>query len=132
MKKFFALALAFASTSVLAAAPQFFNLSDSDVKDVSREFSATFSHTGVSAPETDGLWGLEVGAFGGQSKTPDLERVVNNSGGQGNDFKNLYHAGGMLRAHFPLDLFAEATVLPEQTIADFKVKNKTLDRKSVV
>lgn len=127
MRKLLVLATALISTNLLAAGPQFENLSKSDVENVSREFGATFSHTGVSAPETSGLWGIEVGVIAGQSSSPDLKDVVDESGGKGSDFKNLYHAGVMARAHFPLDLFAEISVLPEQELSDVKVKNSTFE-----
>lgn len=127
MKKILALALALSSSNLMAVGPQFSNLSKNDVENVAREFSATFSHTGVSAPETDGLWGLEVGALAGQSKTADLASVIDRSGGKGSDFENLYHAGLMVRAHFPLELFAEVTLLPEQDFSDVKVKNTTYE-----
>ena len=108
MKKFYGLALALtlASTSVFAATPQFDNLSEADVEDIAKEFSANFSHTGVSAPETDGMWGVEVGFVAGKTSSPDLSDVIDKSGGDGSDFKNLYHAGLQVRGHFPFDLFA--------------------------
>ena len=127
MKHFLSLAVAFVSFSAFATGPQFDNLSKSDVEDIAREFSANFSHTGVSAPETDGLWGIEVGIVAGKSKSPDLADVIDASNGDGSDFESLYHAGVMARAHFPFDLFAEITLLPEQEISDVKVKNSTFE-----
>ena len=127
MKKYLVLASLMLSTNLLAAGPQFQNLTEADVKEIGREFSGTFSHTGVSAPETDGLWGVEVGLLAGQSTSPELADVVKRSGGNGSDFENLYHAGLMARAHFPLDLFAEISLLPEQDISDLKIKNSTFE-----
>jgi hypothetical protein len=128
MKKLFFLAtLSTLSFSAFAQDIQFENLSKSQVENVAREFSGNFSHTGVSAPETDGLWGVEVGVVGGQSKSPDLADVVDSSGGDGKDFEKLYHAGLQVRAHFPFDLFAEVTVLPEQEFDPVTVKNTTME-----
>lgn len=127
MKKTLALATVLATSSLFAAAPQFENLSTRDVKHITREFSGNFAHTGVSAPETDGLWGVEVGVIAGQAGSPKIKNVVNASGGDGNDYKNLYHAGAMVRGHFPFDIFAEATFLPEQDISDAKIKNLTYE-----
>jgi hypothetical protein len=107
------------------AAPQFDNLSKEDVKDVVREFGANFSHTVVSAPETNGLWGVEVGIIAGRTSTPDLKRIVEDSGGNGSDVENLYHAGVIGRAHFPLEIFAEINLLPEQEFDDISVQNKS-------
>lgn len=113
------------SFSAFADQPQFNNLSKDDVKDVSKEFGANFSHTSVAAPETDGAWGIEVGAIGGTSKSPNFSDVIEDSGGKGKDFKSIYHAGLMARVHFPFEIFAEATYLPEQEISDVKVKSNS-------
>jgi hypothetical protein len=127
MKKFFVVVLALVSMGVFAATPQFDNLSDSDVEDISKEFSANFSHTGVSAPETDGIWGVEVGFVAGKTASPDLKDVIEDSGGDGDDFKTLYHAGLMVRAHFPFDIFAEINMLPEKEISGVTVKNTSFE-----
>ena len=127
MKKFATLALVMLSTSAFAAGPQFSNLSKSDVENVAKEFSANFAHTGVSAPETDGLWGIEVGVVGGKTGSPDLKDVVNASGGDGNAVSSLYHAGAMARVHLPGDIFAELNVLPEKEISNITVKNTSYE-----
>lgn len=117
----------FSFFSVLSAhaAPQFDNLSKEDVKDVVREFGANFSHTTVSAPQTNGLWGVEVGIVAGQTSTPDLKRIVENSGGDGSDAESLYHAGIIGRVHVPLEIFAEINLLPEQEFDDISVQNRS-------
>jgi hypothetical protein len=127
MKKFLPLAFTFLSLSALASGPQFNNLTKSDVENVAREFSANFAHTGVSAPETDGLWGVEIGVLAGKTATPDLSDVVEKSGGNGSDVENLYHAGAMARVHLPFDLFAEVNLLPEQELSDITVKNTSYE-----
>jgi hypothetical protein len=127
MKKFATLALVLLSTSAFAAGPQFTNLSKSDVENVAKEFSANFAHTGVSAPETDGLWGIEVGVVAGKTGSPNLKDVVNASGGDGNAVSSLYHAGAMARVHLPGDLFAELNILPEKEISDITVKNTSYE-----
>jgi hypothetical protein len=127
MKNFATLALVLLSTSAFAAGPQFDDLSKSDVEKVAKEFSANFAHTGVSAPETDGLWGIEVGVVAGKTESPNLKDVVNASGGDGNAVSSLYHAGAMARVHLPGDLFAELNILPEKEISDITVKNTSYE-----
>jgi hypothetical protein len=128
MKRLLAIsALLLTAHTVQAQNIQFENLSKSDVENVAREFSANFAHTTVSAPETEGVWGIEVGIIGGRSGSPKLKDVVNASGGKGSDFENLYHAGLMARAHFPLDLFVELSLLPEREISDVKIKNHSFE-----
>ncbi len=101
------------------------NLSKKDVENVTAEFGANFAHTAVAAPETDGIWGVEVGIVGGKTSSPNFSDVIDSSGGKGSDFQSLYHAGLMGRIHLPFDLFAEMTILPEQEISDVKIKNNT-------
>lgn len=126
MKKYLCALTLCVSFSAFADQPQFKNLTKDDVEDVSKEFGANFSHTAVAAPETDGIWGLEVGVVGGRTKSPNFADVISDSGGKGSDFKNIYHAGLMARAHFPFDLYLEGTYLPEQEISDVKVKSSSV------
>lgn len=126
MKKALLGTIALLSLSAMAAAPEFDQLSKSDVEKVGNEFATNFSHTTVSAPETEGLWGVEVGVVGGATDSPRLKKVVDSAGEDGSDFKKIYHAGLMVRAHFPLDLFLEATALPEREISDVEVKSHSM------
>jgi hypothetical protein len=114
------------SLSVLAGPPQLENLSTSDVEKVGNEFAVNFAHTTVSAPETDGLWGIEVGIMGGTTRSPNLKKVINSSGGEGEDFKSIYHAGVIARAHFPFDIFLEGSILPEREISDVEVSSGSI------
>ena len=118
----------FLMTAVAAHAenPKLENLSKDQVEKVGNEFAMNFAHTSVNAPETDGIWGVEVGLLAGRTSTPELKKVVDQANGDGDDFKNLYHAGLMARAHFPLDIFLEATVLPEREISDVTVAARSL------
>jgi hypothetical protein len=120
------LALALLCTSALAEPPTLQNLTKSEVEDVSKEFAANFSHTTVSAPTTEGIWGLEAGILAGRIASPALKEVVDSAGGEGSDFSYTYHAGVFARAHFPLDLFAELTYLPAMTIEEVDVENKSI------
>jgi hypothetical protein len=123
MKKFILGSLTLLSLSALAATPEFDQLSKSDVEKLGNEFGTNFSHSTVSAPETEGLWGVEVGVVAGQTNTPHLKKVVEDANGSGSDFKNLYNAALIARAHFPLDLFAEMSLLPNREISDVQVKS---------
>lgn len=105
MKKIIAVLLSFAAFSAFAQSPELPELNKKDLEKVANEFAMNFSHTAVAAPETEDLWGIEVGVVGGQTGSPNLKRVLDENGEDGSDFKNLYHAGLMARAHFPFDLF---------------------------
>lgn len=126
MKKLLLSCLALVSLSVFAAGPDIDNLSRSDLKKIGNEFGANFSHNVVAAPETNGLWGVEVGLAAGRTSSPDLKDTINSAGGKGSDFNNLYTAGLMARVHIPFDIFFEASALPSQKISEVDVSNKTL------
>lgn len=113
------------SLSAFASEPQFNDITTKNVEDVSTEFGVNFSHTVVAAPETDGLWGIEVGAVGGVTSSPEFKKVVDNSGGDGSDFKDIYHAGIIARAHGPFEIYGELSFLPEQEVSDAKIKNSS-------
>lgn len=123
MKRLIGATLLLTSFSALAGGPAIQNVSKGDLNDVGREFAVNFSHTAVAAPETDGVWGVEVGVVGGMTRTPGFSDVVTKAGEDGKKFKNGYHAALMARAHFPLDIFAEFSALPTQKISDVSVSS---------
>ena len=125
MKKILTLALILLGNAALAAGPELPTLTNQELEDVGNEFAVNLSHTAVAAPETNGLWGVEVGIVGGRTGSPELSDVVDRAGEDGSDFKNIYHAGLMARAHGPFELFAEMTVLPEREISDITIGNRT-------
>lgn len=95
------------------------------LENVGKEFAANFAHSVVAAPETDGLWGIEIGIMGGSTKSSELAKLVEKAGEDGSEFERTHHGGLLLRAHVPLEIFAEALILPEIDIAGVKVKNRT-------
>lgn len=126
MKKLLPLALALLTTTAFAQDIQFDDLSKDDVENVSREFAGNFAHTGVSAPETNGMWGVEFGLVAGQAKTPDLKDVIDASGGDGSQFDTIYHAGAQARVHL-WQAFAEVVILPERDIEEVSVSNNSIE-----
>jgi len=124
MKWMFVLALM--SSSVFAADINLSNISKNDLKDISNELGANFAHTVVAAPETNGLWGVEVGVVGGTTKSDNLKKVINRNGGDGNDFDTLPHGGLFARGHFPLELFLELSMIPEVKASDAELSSGSL------
>ena len=123
--KFLTLLLAFSTLTAWAAGPTLDDLSKDDLEKVADEISVNFSHTAVAAPETTGLWGIELGLIGGVAGTPKLKDLVEDAGEDGSDFKSIPHAGLMARAHFPFELFAELSFIPSFDVADLEIQNKT-------
>lgn len=125
MKKLISSILLVSAFAAHADNPKLDSLSKSQVEDIANEFAMNFAHTVVNAPETDGNWGIEVGLMAGRTSSPELKKVVDAAGGDGKDFKSIYHAGLLARAHFPYEIFLEASVLPEREISDVKVDAKS-------
>lgn len=123
--KFLTLLLVFIPGTVLASGPTLDDLSKDDLEKVANEISVNFSHTAVAAPETTGLWGVEVGLIGGVAGTPKLKDLVEDAGEDGSDFKRIPHAGLMARAHFPFELFAELSFIPSVDVADLEIQNRS-------
>jgi hypothetical protein len=117
--------LALVPGMAIAQSPELPDLSKGQLKDIANEFAMNFSHTAVAAPSTTGLWGVEVGLVAGQTGSPKLRKTLNDAGEDGNDFKNLYHAGLMARVHLPFEIFAELTLLPERKISDVNVSARS-------
>jgi hypothetical protein len=124
MKKFLTLILVLGATGALAQTPNIDEISRSELEKIGKEFAVNFSHTAVAAPETNGIWGIEVGLIAGQTGSPGLKNVVDRNNGDGDKFNNIYHAGLMARAHFPFELFVEASMLPEQELSSLKVSSQ--------
>lgn len=125
MKKLLLAVSLLTSFSVFAADVKLQDLSKKDVEEVTKEFSSNFTHTIATAPSTDGLWGVEFGVTASTTSSPKLGKVIDNSGGKGDDFESLYNGGGYLRIHVPFELFFETSILPKTEIADVKFNNTT-------
>ncbi|MBA2405320.1 MAG: hypothetical protein H0V66_11160 [Bdellovibrionales bacterium] len=123
MKKFLIFGALLISTSAFAQQLPT-SLTQDQIDDVSGEFAVNLSHTAVAAPETKGMWGVEVGIVGGKTKSPELAGLVDDAGEDGSDFKSIYHAGLMGRAHI-WNVFLELSILPEREISDITIGNKS-------
>jgi hypothetical protein len=114
------------SLPALADSPALTDLSKSDLEKVSNEIAVNFSHTAVAAPETKGIWGIEVGLVAGATGTPKLKDLVDDAGEDGSKFKRLPHAGLMARVHVPGDVFAEVTFIPTTKASGVEISNRTM------
>ncbi len=125
MKKVFAFLTFFTISSAYSADIQLRDITSQQVNDLTKEFGVNFSHTAIAAPETDGLWGVEVGIAGGTTQSPNFSDIVDASGGKGSELKNLFNVGGIARIHVPFEIFVEATLLPEQKVSDIKLHSSS-------
>ena len=106
-----------------AVDPALSNLTKSQVEDVAKEIAVDLNHTSVAAPSTNGFFGVEVGLVGSRTKTPHLADRIDDAGGTGSDFNQIYGGGLIVRGHFPLDLFVELSMLPTYKTSSLEVKS---------
>lgn len=94
------------------------NLSSDDLNKVVGDLSVDFLHTSVSGASSLGhLFGFEVGVVGGQTSTPNLNQVANQTGTA--NAGKLYNADILGVLTIPLGLSAEVGVLPKQGSSGF-------------
>ncbi len=125
MKKLILPVLALITLPQAFAQPSFDNLSKEDLENISKEFSANFSHRSASgaAPLGD-VFGFDFGVMVGSTETPEISKISKREGGEAID--NLYNAGIYAAVSIPFGITAEAMVLPEQTISDMSISNQSL------
>ena len=105
------------STTSQAAGPNFFNLSEKDFENISKEFSGDLMHHSVQGAATLGsILGFEVGLIAGQTSSPDLSKISKDSGGE--DVPNLYHAGLLGVLTVPFGITGELIMLPKTSAND--------------
>lgn len=122
MKKIFIL-LALIISNAEAAAPQLYNLSETDVKEISKEFSANFVHTIVAPASSYGkMMGLEIGFIGGATKTPNIDRVCKSIDSK-SEMSATPTAGLIAGLSGPLGLGAELNLVPKISTDDYSFKN---------
>lgn len=96
------------------------NIDLSQFDNLVNEFSANSQYTSVTPASSLGVLGFELGVVGGMTKSPDTEALVAANGG-GSGFKNLYHAGGLVRVGAPFGLTGELLYLPKIKVSSVKL-----------
>jgi hypothetical protein len=121
-----AIFLLFLAIPVLASGPTFSQLTQSQYKDVVRDFSAVTAHTSVSPASSLGtVFGFEVGLVAGAAQTPEIKDLANTAD-PGSDVSMLPNAGVLAAMTFPLGFTAEALILPKMDISGVKVSNTSV------
>jgi hypothetical protein len=98
----------------------FKNLTDADFEKVTQDLSATFTHTSVSgaAPLGD-IWGFEIGLVGGQTSTPEVDKLVKR--GDANASADKLPGAEILGVvSVPFAITAEVGLVPKIGSDDFK------------
>ena len=107
----------FAVNNAQAATTQFTNLSDADFENLSKEMGASVMHHSVlGAAPLGSVFGFELGILAGRSSSPDIDKIVKNSGGSG--LSDLYHAGVIGAVSIPFGITGEVLYTPKLSSND--------------
>lgn len=106
---------------VFADAPVFTSLSDSEVEDVLKDFSALQSFSTVSPPSPLGeLFGFEFGVIASAAKAPNIEKLVKVAD-QNADVPALASAAFIGAISAPFGVKFEVGILPEHKMQDVEL-----------
>jgi hypothetical protein len=98
----------------------FKNLTDADFEKVTQDLSATFAHTSVSGASPLGdIWGFEIGVVGGQTNTPEVDKLVKR-GDPSASADKLPGAEILGVVSVPFAITAEVGLVPKIGSDDFK------------
>ena len=104
------------------SAPEFTNLSDSDVEAILTDVGATWTHTSVSPASTLGeLFGFEVGLVAGGAKVPNIEKFSREVD-PNSEVSVLPQAGLLGAVSIPAGIKFELLLFPENEIDDLTFK----------
>lgn len=118
MKKIFILFSLF-STLIYAEGLNFDNLSQTDLDNISKEFSANFVHRPVSPASTLGsIFGFEVGIIAGITDAPKVGAIGQREAPTEKKIDQLAHAGLYGSVSVPFGLTAELVLFPETELGD--------------
>ena len=106
----------------------FSNLSQNDVDEVFKEFSATFTHSTVTGAKSKSkIFGIEAGVVAGVTSSDIVKDIVERSLPAGSeDINYLPFASLYALVSFPFGITAEANFMPEIDVQDVEFKHLSL------
>lgn len=119
------------STSTFAANPGLDNISQTDLDNISKEFSANFVHRPVSPASPLGdIFGFEVGVTAGITDAPKIAAIAKREDPtQSDPFDKIAHAGLLGAVSVPFGLTGEVILFPERELGDVTLSNYSLGLK---
>ena len=131
MKRLIVLLSFITFSTVLAEGPSFDNLTNTDLDNISKEFSANFVHRAVSPASTLGdIFGFEVGLIAGITDAPDIAAITQREDPTNTDpFDKIAHAGLYGSVSVPFGITAELVLLPEQDLGDVSISHTSFGLK---
>ncbi len=120
------LAFSFFTVNAIAATPQLYNLSTSDVNSLAKEFSTDFIHTIVAPASSYGkILGFEVGLMGGITKTPNIDSM-SKSISSSSSVTMIPTAGLIAGLSAPFGLGGELSFIPKISGSTVSFQNTSL------
>ncbi|MCO5142892.1 MAG: hypothetical protein M9962_07370 [Oligoflexia bacterium] len=117
------ISFALLSSSAFSATPTFDNITAADYAKIVKEMSANFTYSTVTPASSLGhLWGFEIGAVGGLTKTPEILNIVKRADPNTKLKDKFPHAGAIARLTVPFGITAEALIFPKITVSDLSIK----------
>lgn len=129
MKRLFLVLMGLVFTHFANASDFGFNdLSQGDVDDIFKEFSATFTHSTVTGAKSHSkIFGFEAGLVAGVTKSDAVKDLVADSMPSGSeDINYLPFASLYALVSLPMGITAEANFMPELDIRDVEFKHLSL------
>lgn len=110
----------------------FDNISSDDVRHIMGDFSGNFMHTAVSGASSLGqIFGFEIGIVGGQTSSPEINKVAERTDPSVSVDK-IYHAAILGQLSLPMGFTVEGSFLPKIGSDDFKFSSLGLAGKFTV
>ena len=114
-----------------AEAPGFDNITSTDLNNISKEFSANFTHRPLMPASSLGsIFGFEVGIILSVTDAPKIgEITLREEPTESDPLDKLLNAGLMGAVSIPYGITFEAILLPEQELGDLTISNYSLGAK---
>jgi hypothetical protein len=131
MKRLIVLLCFLTTPFIFAEGPSFDDITNNDLDNISKEFSANFVHRAVSPASTLGdIFGFEVGIIAGVTDAPDIAAITQREDPTNSDpFDKIAHAGLYGSVSVPFSLTAELVLLPEREIGDVTLSHTSFGLK---
>ncbi len=92
------------------ADPQFNNITEDDMKDITKGLGSNFTHNSMmGASKLGTVFGFQVGLTAAQTAVPKIDDIAERSGG---DLPKVYNAGLMGAVGIPFGISFEAVMMP--------------------
>jgi len=119
------------STSIYAASPGLDNISQTDLDNISKEFSANFVHRPIAPASPLGdIFGFEVGITAGITDAPEIAAIAKREDpSQSDPFDKIAHAGLLGSVSVPFGITGEMILFPERELGDVTLSNYSLGLK---